>query len=98
MPKAYVINEIHVSDAAMYKQYADQALATVEAFGGRYLIRGGNAESLDGSPVEVRIVVLEFPDRETARAWRDSDAYQTILKIREASSTSRVWIVDGLEP
>ena len=52
---------------------------------------------MDGEPPG-RLVILEFRDRETAKAWRSSPAYRAILPIRDASSTSRVYVVDGYEP
>ncbi len=97
MPKAYVVNEIAVSDEALFQTYADQVPAILAAFGGRYVVRGGNGEAIKGDPPQTRIVITEFPNREAARAWRASEAYQRILPIREATSTSRVYIVDGYE-
>lgn len=95
---AYVINEIHVTDAAKYKVYADQATATVKAFGGEYIVRGGNPASLAGAVPADRIVVMKFPSRGAAVAWHASAAYQKVLPIREASSTSVVYVVDGTAP
>ena len=95
-PKAYVINEIVVTDPDSYAEYARLAKPTVEAFGGRYIVRGGNGEAILGEPPAARIVVLEFPDRQAALDWRDSPEYQAALRIREAASTSRVYVVDGV--
>ncbi len=94
--KAYVINEIVVTDPDSYAEYARLAKPTVEAFGGRYMVRGGAGQALVGEPPAARIVVLEFPDRPTALAWRASPDYQAALLIREAASTSRVYVVDGV--
>ena len=66
-------------------------------FGGRYLVRSGASEAIEGEPPG-RLVILEFPDRSAAKAWRASPAYQAILPIRDASSASRVYVVDGYEP
>jgi len=91
---AYVVNEIVVTDAATFQTYVVQVPATLPPFGGRYLVRSGASEAIEGAPPG-RLVILEFPDRETAKAWRASPAYQAILPIRDASSTSRVYVVDG---
>jgi uncharacterized protein (DUF1330 family) len=97
-PKAYVVNEITVSDPARFQTYADQVPATLPPFGGRYLVRGGKGESMSGPPPADRIVILEFPSRAQAKAWRASPAYQKILPIRDATSTSRVYVVEGYVP
>ena len=97
MPKAYVVNEITVTDPATFQTYAEQVPATLVPFGGRYVARSGATETVEGEP-PARIVILEFPDRDAAKAWRSSDAYRRILAIRDATSTSRVYIVDGYQP
>jgi uncharacterized protein (DUF1330 family) len=91
---AYVVNEIWVSDAATFQTYVVQVPPTLAAFGGRYVVRSGATAAIEGEPPG-RIVILEFPDRDAALAWRASPAYQAILPIRDASSTSRVYVVDG---
>ncbi len=95
MPLAYEIHEVVVSDPEAYAEYAKLAAPTVAAHGGRYIVRGGNGSSIAGDAPAARVVILEFPDRETAVAWRASPEYQAALKIREAASTSRVYLVDG---
>lgn len=94
-PKSYLINEIQVTDAATYKGYVEQVPATLIPFGGSFLVRGGNGEVISGAPLSGRIVIVEFPSRAQAKAWHESPAYQNILAIRNASSTSRVYLVDG---
>jgi len=93
---AYVVNEIWVEDAATFQTYVVQVPATLAPFGGRYVVRSGATEVIDGEPPG-RIVILEFPDRAAALAWRSSRAYSAILPIRDASSTSRVYVADGYE-
>jgi uncharacterized protein (DUF1330 family) len=94
---AYVVNEIVVNDPERFQTYVVQVPATLPPFGGRYVVRSGASEAIEGAPPG-RIVILEFPDRETAKAWRASPAYQAILPIRDAASTSRVYVVDGYVP
>ncbi|MET0273263.1 MAG: DUF1330 domain-containing protein [Phenylobacterium sp.] len=96
MPLAYVVNEIVVSDPERFQTYAAQVPPTLAPFGGRYLVRSGESETISGDPPG-RIVILEFPNREQALAWRTSDAYRAILPIRDATSTSRVYVIDGYE-
>lgn len=92
----YVVNEIWVQDAERFQTYAVQVPPTLAPFGGRYVARSGATESVEGDPPG-RIVILEFPDRVAALAWRASPAYQAILHIRDATSTSRVYVVEGYD-
>jgi uncharacterized protein (DUF1330 family) len=92
---AYVINEIVVTDRERFQAYADQVPAILAAYGGEYVVRGGAPERVDGPEPPHRLVVLRFESREAARAWRGSPEYQAILPIREATSESRVYIVDA---
>ena len=94
---AYVIGEIHVRDADAYARYAAGSGATVAAHGGRYLVRGGAPESLEGDWDAGRVVVLEFPDRAAARRWIESDAYAPLRAQRQAASTARFVVVDGYD-
>lgn len=93
----YVINEISVTDEARFQTYADQVPAILKAHGGEYVVRGGAPVSIDGPPPPDRLVILRFATREAAKAWRNSPEYLAILPIREATSTSRVYLVDGYE-
>ena len=92
---AYVVNEIVITEPKRFQTYADQVPAILAQYGGEYVIRGGQPEQVDGPEPPDRLVVLRFPTREAARRWRNSDEYLAILPIREATSTSRVYIVDG---
>jgi uncharacterized protein (DUF1330 family) len=93
---AYVVNEIWVNDPAAFQTYVAQVPPTLAPFGGRYVVRSGATEAIEGDPPG-RIVILEFPDRAAALAWRSSPAYAAILPIRDASSTSRVYVADGYD-
>jgi uncharacterized protein (DUF1330 family) len=92
---AYVIAEIRVTDAAAYEPYRPLAAASIARFGGRFIVRGGEASLLEGAPEPQRVVVIEFPDAETARRWYRSDEYQQALKIRQSASTGRLFLVEG---
>ncbi len=96
--KAYMINEITVTDPAAYADYVRQAPAVVEAFGGRYIVRAGAVTPAIGEPPTARIVLVEFPSRQAAATFLASPEYQAILPIRQAASTSRAYIVDGVAP
>lgn len=94
---AYIVNEIVITDPERFQTYADQVPAILKAHGGEYVVRGGQPERVDGPEPPHRVVVVRFASREAARAWRNSPEYLAILPIREATSTSRVYIVDGYE-
>lgn len=94
---AYVINEIVVTEPERFVTYSQQVPAILAKYGGEYVIRGGDPERVDGPGPPDKLVVLRFASRQAALAWRHSPEYQAILPIREATSTSRVYIVDGYD-
>jgi uncharacterized protein (DUF1330 family) len=92
---AYIVADIQVSDPASYDQYRPLAAASIARSGGRFVVRGGKVDLLEGGPEPERIVVIEFPDAEAARRWYRSDEYQNALKIRQSASRGRVFLVEG---
>lgn len=96
--RAYIINEITVTDPTAYAEYVRRAPAVVAAFGGRYIVRAGAVTPMIGEPPTARIVVVEFPSHQAAADFLASPEYQAILPIRQAASTSRAYIVDGVAP
>lgn len=95
---AYVLVDVDVTDPATYMEYRARAAPTVMAAGGRYVVRGGNVETLEGDWGLHRTVLLEFPSVAAAKAWYDSPEYQKVLPIRLRSSRSRLAILEGLDP
>jgi uncharacterized protein (DUF1330 family) len=97
-PKAYIVTEVDVTgDMAVFQRdYAAHAQATVEPFGGRYLVRGGRVEGVEGAPPKPRIVISVFDSFEKAQAWRNSPAYVKIAAVREREAKSRQYIVEGV--
>jgi uncharacterized protein (DUF1330 family) len=95
---AYVVVEITVTDPAAYERYKQLAEASVAAYGGRYLVRGGRVELLEGSRVPPRLVVLEFPSVDRARSWWASPEYAEAKPVRAASATTEMILVDGYTP
>ncbi len=93
---AYVIVDIEVHDPVAYEKYKAAAQATVGAYGGRYLVRGGRVETLEGSWTPRRFVVLEFPSFERARAWWSSPEYAAAKAIRHASAATEMIVADGV--
>lgn len=92
---AYFVVEIEITDAAAYDRYRPLAAASVERHGGKFLVRGGRTETLEGGWSPKRVVILEFPSMEAARAFYRSPDYQEALKIRLAASRSKAILVEG---
>jgi uncharacterized protein (DUF1330 family) len=93
---AYVIANVNVHDAAAFEEYRRQVPATIAKHGGRYLVRGGRVERLEGTWDPARLVVLEFPSMEQARRWYDSEDYREPKALRLKSAMTDVIFVDGV--
>ena len=93
---AYVIVQIQVHDPVRYEDYKQMAAPTIAAFGGRYIVRGGATQVLEGAWEPGRLVVLEFPSAERARAWWSSALYAPAKRLRQETSTTEMLLVEGL--
>lgn len=93
---AYLIANVDVHDPARYDRYRQQVPATIAQFGGRYLARGGATHALEGTLPWKRVVIVEFPNAEAARAWWASEEYAPVKKVRHETATSDLLIVEGL--
>jgi uncharacterized protein (DUF1330 family) len=93
--KAYVIALETVHDQAMFGEYAKGVAATLLAFEGRFVARGGHYTVLEGEWQNPRTVIIEFPSREAAQGWYDSADYQKIIGLRHNSSSGNLVILDG---
>ena len=94
---AYIIVDIEVTDPEKYAEYIKVVPATLAAYGGKYLVRGGPAEKLEGDWDPNRVVVVEFESFERAKQWWTSDDYRTPKEIRRSASISKIVLVDGIE-
>ncbi|HVT05145.1 MAG TPA: DUF1330 domain-containing protein [Thermoanaerobaculia bacterium] len=93
---AYVIVDIDVHDPVRYEDYKRLATASIAAHGGKYLVRGGKVDIMDGEWVPNRLVILEFADADAARKWFDSDEYREAKKARAESALANMIIVEGI--
>ena len=91
---AYIIARIEVTDLEAYKEYASQTVAIAESFGGKFLVKAGAFEQIEGSGPD-RHVVIEMPDVATAKAFYNSDVYRAILPIALKNSNRDLVIVEG---
>ena len=93
---AYLIADVEVTDPELFAEYRELVEPTVNAFGGRYIARGGETVFLEGDRSPNRTVIIEFPSIEQARAWHDSDEYAPAKDMRFRSANSQVIIVEGV--
>jgi len=93
---AYVIVEIEVLDPVRYEEYKRLAPPSIAAFGGRYVVRGGRSETLEGDWSPKRIVILEFEGLERARQWWDSPEYRDAKRLRQEIARTRMIAVEGV--
>jgi uncharacterized protein (DUF1330 family) len=94
---AYVIYQGVVTDPERYEEYKVKAAASILAAGGRYVVRGGEIEVLEGDAPAGRTVVLEFDTRQAAIDWYRSEEYTAIRSIREGAAHARMYVVDGVD-
>jgi len=94
---AYVLAEIEVTDPEGYKGYTAVVGESIGKYSGRFLVRGGATQVLEGEWPARRRVVLEFPSLEVARAWWDSPEYAKPKALRRAHSTGRLLLLEGVD-
>jgi uncharacterized protein (DUF1330 family) len=95
---AYLIYRAHVHDADAYRDYMARTPAAIAAFGGRFLARGGETVTLEGAPETARVIIVEFPSLEAARAFYDSDIYRQAMPFRRDCADVQIVVVDGIGP
>jgi len=92
---AYVIADIDIHDPEAYREYAALVPDTLRPYEGRFVVRGGDLETLEGDWKPRRVVVLEFPSAEQARRWYGSQEYAAAMAIRHCASTGKLVLVEG---
>lgn len=95
---AYIIVDLTVTDPATMEEYRKRVPATIAAYGGRYLVRGGAHHTVEGDWKPDRLVVLEFPSLEQARRWYDSEEYREPKAMRRRAGRANLVMVDGIPP
>jgi uncharacterized protein (DUF1330 family) len=95
MPKGYIVAEVEVTDPETYERYRPMASAAVAAFGGRFLVRGGDPHVLEGDRSPKRVVVLEFESPERAEEFYRSPQYQEALAVRQRASRAHLYLLKG---
>ena len=93
--KAYIIVDVDIKDPVRYGEYKKLTPGSLIQYEGRFVVRGGKAETLEGSWQPGRIVVLEFPSFEQAKAWWSSDGYAQAKALRQSASVTDMIVVEG---
>ena len=93
---AYSIVDVRVRDEARFQQYVDGHMATLTPYGGRFLVAGGRFDVVEGDWTPHLLVVHRWPSRAAFYDWYGSEAYRPWKRLRRASSTANVVLVEGL--
>ena len=92
---AYIVVQVKVEDPVKYEEYKQQVPATIEAYGGRFLVRGGETEVLEGDWNPERFVILEFDSVERAKEWWSSEEYRRPKELRQQASKANLIVAAG---
>ncbi len=92
---AYLIVQVNVNDPKRYENYKKMVPPSLEPYGGRFLVRGGKVENLEGSWNPARLVVIEFDSVERAKAWWGSNEYAEAKALRQATADTEMVVVQG---
>jgi uncharacterized protein (DUF1330 family) len=95
---AYVIVQISIEDPLVYEEYKLLAPSSVAAYGGRYVVRGGRSEVLEGAWQPPRLVILEFPTLAQAHAWWSSPEYAPAKALRQRCAQTEMLLIEGGAP
>jgi uncharacterized protein (DUF1330 family) len=93
---AYMIARVKVTDPTRYQKYVESTPPTIAKFGGRFIARAGQTVTFEGPEETRRVVILEFPSMERAKAWYASDDYQTVRQLRIGAAEGDFLAIDGV--
>jgi uncharacterized protein (DUF1330 family) len=93
----YVIANVNVTDPTLFEEYRGMVPGTIEAYGGKYLVRGGAADVAEGTWTSNRLVVIEFDSVDRAKEWYNSPEYSAAKAVRQRASTGDLLFVEGIE-
>ena len=91
----YVVADVRVTDEALFAEFAAGVPASIESHGGRYIIRGGDIEVVQGDWAPPRFVIVDFESVEGAHGWLNSEGYAELLEILDRSSDTSVIVMEG---
>jgi uncharacterized protein (DUF1330 family) len=93
---AYIVVQVDVKDPVRYADYRTMVPPTLAKYGGRFIVRGGKTETLEGDWAPKRFVVVEFPNVEQAKAWWASPEYAEAKALRQATSETLMIVAEGV--
>lgn len=93
---AYIVGKVSVTDPETYKKYIAKTPALIKKHGGRFLVRGGDVQTLEGENFNERMVIVEFPSQEALHNFYNDPDYQAAMVFRHAASTSEILAVQGV--
>ena len=93
---AYVVVQVDIKDPVRYADYKEMVPASLEKYGGKFLVRGGKTHTMEGGWAPKRFVLVEFPTVEQAKAWWDSPEYRAARDLRQATADSQLIIAEGI--
>jgi uncharacterized protein (DUF1330 family) len=93
---AYLIVDIDIRDPAGLEEYRNRVPATLTKYGGRFIVRGGKFQKLEGTWDPKRLVLIEFPSIEQAKQWYDSEEYRPLKAMRLKASNGNLILVEGV--
>jgi uncharacterized protein (DUF1330 family) len=94
---AYIVVEVEVHDMERYEKYKAMVPPSLATYGGRFLVRGGKVETLEGDWTPKRFVMVEFSSLERAKAWWDSEEYAEAKALRQATAKTQMIVVEGVD-
>jgi uncharacterized protein (DUF1330 family) len=92
----YVVDEIEITDAAVYKVYVEKQVPLIKSFGGKFVAQGGALHPIEGAPPAPRVVIYTFDSVDKLQAWRNGPEQKELIAMRDRSSHFRSFAVEGL--
>ena len=93
---AYFIAQLEVTDPAGFEEYRKLVGPLVDKYEGKYVVRGGAIETMEGDWSPKRLVIIEFENPDKAKAWHDSDEYRPVMELRHRTAVTSAIIVEGV--
>ena len=93
---AYVIADVEVTDEALFEEYRKLVGPLVDKYEGKYVVRGGAIETMEGDWSPKRLVIIEFENADKAKAWHDSDEYRPVMELRHRTAVTSAIVVEGV--
>jgi len=94
---AYLLGRVAITDPDRYKEYMKETPGVIEKYGGRFIVRGGKVETLEGAEETRRLVLIEFPSFEKAKEFYCSPEYQEAKKLRAGAAVGQFLAIDGVD-